>query len=68
MTERASSESGHPVLSGPWARRLILIDLALVLVLGWLLWTMWSDARDPKPATTIQPAASDVPSLEGLDY
>ena len=67
MTDPPAQPAQPAVLSGPWARRLILIDLALVVMLAWLLWSMWSDARDPQPVEQ-PPASSDVPALEGLDY
>ena len=50
-------------------RRLILLDLLLVAVLGWLLWTIWADSKreQANPAPRL-PELSPPAELEGLDY
>ncbi len=65
------AKPAHPILDLKSMRRLILVDLLLVAVLGWLLWSVWTGAQsqkeNPNPAPPL-PEIETPAALEGLGY
>lgn len=66
MTD-SQAKPAHPVLDLKSMRRLILVDLVLVAVLGWLLWSVWTGAQEQKKNPNPAPALPEIETPEALD-
>ena len=69
--EKRADPHGQNVLDRTWMRRLILLDLVLIALLGWLLWSVYKGGKDedtePKQPSVKVPYQEPEP-VEGLEY